>query len=39
MAGEFDDIRGRLEVISEELILGSTGRNDDFCEVVVAALT
>jgi len=32
---DFDDD----EVISEELILGSTGRNDDFCEVVVPALT
>ena len=27
------------EFISEEMILGSTGRNDDFCEVVVPALT
>ena len=27
------------EVISEEVILGSTGRNDDFCEAVVPALT
>lgn len=27
------------EFISEELTLGSTGRNDDFCEVVVPALT
>jgi len=27
------------EVISEEVILGSTGRNDDFCTAVVAALT
>jgi hypothetical protein len=26
-------------VISEEVILGSTGRNDDFCEAVVPALT
>jgi hypothetical protein len=26
-------------VISEELILGSTGTNDDICEVVVSALT
>ena len=32
---DFDDD----EVISEELILGSTGRNDDFCEAVVPALT
>lgn len=27
------------EVISEEVILGSTGRNDDFCEAVVPELT
>ncbi len=27
------------EVISEQLILGSTGRNDDFCSAVVPALT
>ena len=27
------------ELISEELILGSTGTNDDFCEVAVSALT
>lgn len=27
------------EVISEELILGSTGRNDDFCTAAVPALT
>jgi hypothetical protein len=27
------------EVISEELILGSTGRSDDFCTVAVPALT
>lgn len=26
-------------LISEELILGSTGTNDDFCEVAVSALT
>jgi len=27
------------EVFSEEVILGSTGRNDDFCEAVVPELT
>jgi len=27
------------EILSEELILGSTGRSDDFCSVVVPALT
>jgi hypothetical protein len=27
------------EFVSEELIFGSTGRSDDFCEVVVPALT
>ena len=27
------------KVLSEELILGSTGRNDDFCEAVVPELT
>jgi hypothetical protein len=27
------------EIISEEVIFGSTGRSDDFCEVVIPALT
>lgn len=27
------------DLISEDVILGSTGRNDDFCEAVVPALT
>jgi hypothetical protein len=30
----FDD-----EVISEEVVKGSTGRSDDFCEVVLPAIT
>jgi hypothetical protein len=32
---DFDDD----ELISEEVLLGSTGTNDDFCEVAVGALT